>query len=192
MGWQLLNASLPSAVPPGPHHPIVQPGARRNAEGHSLPRVTQLRAGRWQRITGTGMVPCAACSRVMGCPGAVPPPQGSVPAAHPQLQPPGKHNNQQLHTDTFGTTLLLVPECRLSVQEQKKKEHLKNFFTLGIFFLTIKKKEKVLLKATTCSKCGRRCTSPYSSLWDGECPLLLPRRLQVGVSCPSPCSSGRG
>lgn len=121
-----------------------------------------------------------------------PPPQGSVPAAHPQLQPPGKHNNQQLHTDTFGTTLLLVPECRLSVQEQKKKEHLKNFFTLGIFFLTIKKKEKVLLKATTCSKCGRRCTSPYSSLWDGECPLLLPRRLQVGVSCPSPRSSGRG
>lgn len=92
----------------------------------------------------TGMVPCTAAPGLgaaqLLCPPAL---RASLhPPVWPQLQPPGKHNNQQLHTGTFGTTLLLVPECRLSVQEQKKKEHLKkkSYFILALFFNHLKKR----------------------------------------------------
>lgn len=77
-----------------------------------------------------------------GCPSSAQPwqpPSAQEPLDTAEAPSPARerHNRHGLHTHTFGTTLLLTPQRRLSLQNQKRAFSYKMVHLLLLFYFTI-------------------------------------------------------
>lgn len=72
-----------------------------------------------------------------GSPGHPSSAQEPLDTAEPPSPARERHNRHGRHTDTFGTTLLLTPQRRLSLQNQKRAFSYKMVHLLLLFYFTI-------------------------------------------------------
>lgn len=128
--WRMQDRQDVCSASPWPPAPKDQPS----------PRCTLLEGEAAFPLTGLQIIHCPDVSYPQqGCriPGVSGTP--SRPSSAQTWQPTRGTTSSDSHRDTFGTTLLLIPECRLSLQEPKKNIFFffKSFIYSCYFFFTI-------------------------------------------------------